>query len=184
MRYFVNKFADYAGGGEQVPLDTSRWIRYISDTVDQIRSGLPPSPHNCDGGLYVGAAGVSYAFFHIGRCEPLSGLRDRVLASAVEYIDAAVAYSGGKRVSRDPPAAFLLGPGGAFVTGSLVYDSVGRSADAASLRQRYIELATMVCKQGDYLGFGSDELFVGRAGYLCGALNLNAVYKQQVVCHC
>ena len=89
-------------------------------------------------------------------------------------------YASSRRASRDPPAAFLLGPGGVLVAGSLIYDSIGQADEAAKLRQKYASLASAISKHSNYLGFGSDELFVGRAGYICGALTLNASYKQEV----
>lgn len=176
----MNKLADYTDGQGVVQVDNARWIQYVLDTVAQMRSRMPPTAENCDGGLYVGCAGVAYACFHLGRSEPLAGSRDRLLAMAVEYIDVALSYAVGRRGGRDPPAAFLLGPAGVLATASLIYDLVGRSEDAAAMRQRYAGLAATVSQRGDFLGFGSDELFVGRAGYLCGALALNAAYKQQV----
>ena len=182
MRYFVNNLSDYTSSASNaVVVDRGRWTRYVADMVDLLRSRLPPTAENCDGGLYVGCAGVAYALFHIGQAELFPGLRDRLLTMSVEYIDVAMAYADGRRGSgRDPAAAFLLGPGGVMVVGSLIYDSVGRSQDSLVLLQRYAQLSTVASQLGDYLGFGSDELFVGRAGYLCGALTLNASFGKQV----
>jgi len=178
MRYFVNRLADYVSG-QPVQVDVGRWTQYISRTVDAIRTRMPPTTENCDGGLYVGCAGVAYALYRLALNEQLSASRDRLLAAAVEYVDVALQYATGRR-GRDPTTAFLLGPAGALVVGSLVYDAVGRSEPAAELRKQYASVALAVCKPGDFLGCGSDEYFVGRAGYLCGSLVLNAAYKQQV----
>jgi len=178
MRYFVNRLADYVSG-QPVQIDAAHCMQYISRTVDAIRSRMPPTTENCDGGLYVGCAGVGYALYRLASTEQLSGSRDRLLAAAVEYVDVALQYSTGRR-SRDPTTAFLLGPAGALVVGSLVLDAVGRSGPAADLRKQYAAMASAVCKPGDFLGCGSDEYFVGRAGYLCGSLVLNAAYRQQV----
>ena len=59
-----------------------------------------------------------------------------------------------------------------FATGSLIYKDLGESKTAEELNKRYVSLAN-VCQPIDFLPSGSDELFVGRAGYLCGALLLN-----------
>lgn len=45
---------------------------------------------------------------------------------------------------------------------------------------RYAGLAGMCCQPSDYLGCGSDEVLVGRAGYLCGAEMLTKKLGQQV----
>jgi len=178
MRYFVNRLADYVSG-QPGEVDVARWSQYIVKTVDDIRARMPPTAANCDGGLYVGCAGVGYALYRLASVEQLSASRDRLLAAATEYVDVALQYATSRR-SRDPTTAFLLGPAGGLVVASLVFDAVGRSAPAAELRKQYADMAPTVCKPGDFLGCGSDEYFVGRAGYLCGALVLNAEYKQQV----
>jgi len=178
MRYFANRLADYASG-QPVQVDAARWAQYITRTVEAIRSRMPPTTGNCDGGLYVGCAGVGYALYRLASVAQLTASRDRLLAAATEYVDVALQYATNRR-GRDPTTAFLLGPAGALVVGSLVYDAVGRSAQAAELRKQYAAIASTVSKPGDFLGCGSDEYFVGRAGYLCGSLVLNSAYRQQV----
>jgi len=180
MRYFGNRLGDYVSG-QPVQVDVARWTQYLVRTVDAIRRGMPPTSENCDGGLYVGCAGVGYALYRLALNEQLSASRDRLLAAATEYVDVALQYATNRR-GRDPTTAFLLGPAGCLVVGSLFFDAVGRSAPAAELRKQYAAMASAVCKPGDFLGCGSDEYFVGRAGYLCGSLVLNAAYKQQVFC--
>jgi len=73
---------------------------------------------------------------------------------------------------RDPTAAFLLGPAGAYAVGSLVYADTAQTAASIELREKYRALAA-ACQPVNALRHGSDELFVGRAGYICGALLLN-----------
>ena len=178
MRYFVNRLADYVSG-QPVQVDAARFTQYVVRAVEAIRTRMPPTAENCDGGLYVGCAGVGYALYRLALTDQLSASRDRLLAAAVEYVDAALQYAANRR-GRDPTTAFLLGPAGSLVVGSLVLDAAGRSASAADLRREYAAMAATVSKPGDFLGCGSDEYFVGRAGYLCGSLVLNAAYKQQV----
>jgi len=178
MRYFPNRLADYVSG-QPVQIDAARWTQYVLSSVEAIRKRMPPTTDNCDGGLYVGCAGVGYALYRLASTEQLSASRDRLLAAATEYVDVALQYATHRR-GRDPTTAFLLGPAGALVVGSLVLDAVGRSAPATELRKQYVAMLSAVIKPGDFLGCGSDEYFVGRAGYLCGALVLNSAYRQQV----
>ena len=178
MRYFANRLADYVSG-QPVQIDVARWTQYVLGGVEAIRSRMPPTTDNCDGGLYVGCAGVGYALYRLASVEQLSASRGRLLTAAAEYVDVALQYATHRR-GRDPTTAFLLGPAGALVVGSLVLDAVGRSAPAAELRKQYAAMAPAVSKPGDFLGCGSDEYFVGRAGYLCGSLFLNSAYRQQV----
>ena len=180
MRYFVNKLPDYIEGAPVATVDENRWISYIQRTLTKIKTRMPPSLENCDGGLYVGCAGVAYALYRLALSETRTAdMRQDLLTSAASYIEESLNYA--SRKSRDPPIAFLLGKGGILAVASLIYDQLqGRQAAADELRKKYVELATMVCKPGDILGHGSDELFVGRAGYLCGALTLNAACKREV----
>ena len=45
-------------------------------------------------------------------------------------------------------------------------------AESQQFVKKYEAMAAL-CLERDFLSHGSDELFVGRAGYLCGALELN-----------
>ena len=50
--------------------------------------------------------------------------------------------------------------------------TTGQQDRSKELLGKFQSLAA-ACQPVDYLGQGSDELFVGRAGYLCGALLIN-----------
>lgn len=66
----------------------------------------------------------------------------------------------------------MLDNGGVYVTSALVFESCGEPELREKLIGKYCALSQLVMPQM-FLPFGSDELFVGRAGYLCGGLLLN-----------
>jgi hypothetical protein len=53
-------------------------------------------------------------------------------------------------------------------------------AAAEDRLQKYVNAAS-ICKPVNFVNFGGDELFVGRAGYICGAMWLRKVFKRDVV---
>lgn len=179
MRYFVNRLTDYAPGvASAVLVDTVYWKEATRRLIDSILKHLTPTLDNCDGGLYVGCAGVAYALYYLSVSEPFADLKDPLLAKAREYIDVAVGYT--KKKSRDPETAFLLGSAGVWAVGSVICDATGDPDAAKDLRARYRAVAGDVVPI-KFLRHGSDELFVGRAGYLCGARFLNHVYDREIV---
>ena len=170
MRYFVNKLADFVPGS-RVQVDHAFWKQYIVALANKVTEHMPPTFDNCDGGLYVGCGGLAYMFYYLAESEPFADMRQEMLTRARNYLDVSLSYAASKRC-RDPPASFLLGPGGVYATGSLIYRGQGDANAAAEMNRNYLSLSA-VCQPVDFLSCGSDELFVGRAGYLCGALLLN-----------
>lgn len=67
-------------------------------------------------------------------------------------------------------AAFLLGGAGIHAVAAMIYKSLGL-ADFIKPLTRFRNLWE-VCAPISFLECGSDELFVGQAGYLCAALVL------------
>lgn len=170
MRHFKNRLPEFQPG-TRVELEIPKWREVILTYANSIVQRMPPTFDNCDGGVYVGCAGVAYMFYYLAQSEIFQDMRQDLLTKARNYADVALSYAAGKRC-RDPPAAFLLGPGGVYAVGSLVYNDIGQKDSSRELNEKYRALSA-ACAPVDYLGCGSDELLVGRAGYLCGALLLN-----------
>jgi membrane transport protein XK len=66
-------------------------------------------------------------------------------------------------------AAFLLGKAGFYAVGAVLGKEMGNEKLVEESIKGFLEGAK-VCKPINFLGCGGDELLVGRAGYLCGAL--------------
>nr|XP_032828626.1 lanC-like protein 3 [Petromyzon marinus] len=85
------------------------------------------------------------------------------------------ASNGERESGSETSAAFLLGGAGAFVAAALASGAAGRTAAAVGHAQSFARLHRELQPRAVTVRahrLGSDELFVGRAGILCGALLL------------
>ncbi|XP_021118240.1 lanC-like protein 3 isoform X3 [Heterocephalus glaber] len=189
-RCFTNHFDDYqgsllAGHCEEAvaPLVTA--------TIERILQELPPlegsaeargataGASGCDGGLYSGVAGVAYMLYHVSQSPLFAAARERYLCSAKRLIDACARAEEWGEPDADTRAAFLLGGAGVYAVATLVYHAMGRSDYVQPLGK--FRALSAVCAPVSFLECGSDELFVGRAGYLCAALVLKQKLAQEVL---
>ncbi|XP_051260641.1 lanC-like protein 3 isoform X2 [Dicentrarchus labrax] len=167
-RCFANRFTDYKGA--LLPDQGAQAIvPVIVATVDQVLKKVPIDINECDGGLYDGPAGVAYMLYHVSECPRFSEHRDAYLKTAKQIIDVSVRYVDAEP-DKNMRAAFLLGGAGIYAVAALIYKSLGL-ADFVKPLTKFRNLWE-VCAPIHFLECGSDELFVGRAGYLCAALVL------------
>ncbi|XP_077977268.1 lanC-like protein 3 [Glandiceps talaboti] len=179
MRYFVNNLKDFVPGtAVNVPKDV---ITERTNAVAQhILHECPASLENCNGGLYVGPAGISYVFYHLAQSGNFPHKKSEYLARAQEYFEAHRSYLKKGRVPQSQQPGFLLGNGGVYVAGAMIYKALGDEQKATEYLKMYSDLAG-ICVPVHFLQCGSDELFVGRAGYLCGVMCLSKVLGVQAV---
>ncbi|XP_006273715.3 lanC-like protein 3 [Alligator mississippiensis] len=183
-RCFANRFDDYQGNllaaqGKEaaLPLITST-IERILQEVPALGPGAGLSC--CQGGLYGGVAGVAYMLYHAAQCPLLAPSREAYLRAARRLVDACVRYEEEwGEPDADTRAAFLLGGAGIYAVAALIYRALGLPEFARPLG-RFCELCA-VCAPITFLECGSDELFVGRAGYLCAALVLKQKLGMEVL---
>nr|XP_057937493.1 lanC-like protein 3 isoform X1 [Doryrhamphus excisus] len=167
-RCFANRFSDYRGallpgqGAEAV-------APAIVATVDKLLKKVPSDVGDYDGGLYDGPAGVAYMLYHVSECPLFSERRDTYLKAAKHIIDVSVRYVDAEP-DKNMRAAFLLGGAGIYAVAAMIYKSLGL-ADFVKPPTKF-RSQWEVCAPIHFLECGSDELFVGRAGYLCAALVL------------
>ncbi|TMS06520.1 LanC-like protein 3 [Larimichthys crocea] len=164
-RCFANRFSDYKGA----LLPGQAIVPAVVATVDKVLKKVPSDISDCDGGLYDGPAGVAYMLYHVSECPLFSEHRDVYLKTAKQIIDVSV-----RCVDAEPDknmrAAFLLGGAGIYAVAAMIYKSLGL-ADFVKPLTKFRNLWE-VCAPINFLECGSDELFVGRAGYLCATLVL------------
>ena len=81
-RCFVNGYQKFAG--------TLGSVEYLKDLVRRvlqlIEENSPPERCTRDGGLYVGAAGVGYAFYSVAESPEFSNIREQCLGKALQYM--------------------------------------------------------------------------------------------------
>ncbi|XP_077473962.1 lanC-like protein 3 [Stigmatopora argus] len=170
-RCFPNRFPDYNQGTLLPDHPAENMVPAVVATVERILRKVAPlsEPDDFDGGVYDGPAGVAYMLYHVSECPLFSERRDAYLKAAKRIIDAAVRAADAEP-ERSMRAAFLLGGAGVYATAAMIYKSLGL-ADFVKPLNKFRNL-WQVCAPIHFLECGSDELFVGRAGYLCATLVL------------
>ncbi|XP_018418532.1 PREDICTED: lanC-like protein 3 [Nanorana parkeri] len=172
-RCFPNRFSDYKGSlvsGQGKDLGILR-------TIDSILQQLPAQGGQ-EGGLYGGLAGVAYMLYHVSQCPAFSSHRETYLRRASSIIESCMLYYDQEQ-DRQTRASFLLGGAGVYGVASMIYKAAGR-ADFIKPLERFRELCD-ICEPLGFLECGSDELFVGRSGYLCAALVLKQKLGMEVL---
>lgn len=169
MRYFKNQFTDYVTGAD-VQIDRAKWKTCIETVIDTILKNFPPSPDSCDGSLYVGNIGVAYMLYYLSKHEQFREKRTVFLERAEEYVKVNQDFIA-RRKCKDPPSAFILGPAGVTATACLLSSAEGNTSRCDKYVEQYGAEAVR-CMKIDFFKHGSDEMLIGRAGYLCGLLSL------------
>ncbi|KAL1131925.1 hypothetical protein AAG570_011536 [Ranatra chinensis] len=178
-RYFKNSLPDYTGG--EVTIDREEWKKYILDNAYNCDKKQPANSwKNVDGGLYVGSAGIAYMFYHLARSSVFEKEKPQLLAKGLDVIKQCEAMQLKSR-SRDPAdkVAFLLGEAGISAVSAALHYANGDNSGAEERLSAYASAAAL-CSQSKS-GVIWDELFVGRAGYICGALWLKSIFNRDVV---
>ncbi|KAI4545534.1 hypothetical protein MG293_005800 [Ovis ammon polii] len=188
-RCFANRFDDYQGSLLAGQCEEAV-APLVTATIERILQELPPlgggpegrgaaaAAGSCQWGLYGGVAGVAYMLYHVSQSPLFAGARERYLRSAKRLIDACARAEEWGEPDADTRAAFLLGGAGVYAVATLVYHALGRPDYVQPLGK--FRALCAVCAPVSFLECGSDELFVGRAGYLCAALVLKQKLAQEV----
>lgn len=179
MRFFTNRLPDFVPE-KPVLIDKSKWHDNAVAIVKTILERMPPDPSTCSGGLYDGNTGVGYMLYYLATHEAFQNERQEYLEHGFMYVKVNTDYIGRGRMRSTPLSSFLLGQAGVMSLCSLLYKTAGDDKSYKQYCAKYAQFAEE-CKKMDFCGKnGSDELFVGRAGYLCGALALQQKTGQKV----
>ncbi|XP_028160499.1 lanC-like protein 3 [Ostrinia furnacalis] len=161
VRFFQNPFEDYQPGAE-LAISKDDVNAQITEHVKNITKRLQPTRKNVDGGLYVGVTGVGFMFHYLSKNPLLSENKRGYLEKAMEYVKPALETSAGDKTS------FLLGDAGTYALATVVLKESGDEQYQEMLKM-YKSLYSQFLNP-KFLKCGGDEFFVGRAGYLAGAL--------------
>lgn len=176
-RYFINKHLN-ADISKKQPNERF-WKPKIYEYVQMIRSHIPPRQEFTDGGLYVGSPGVAYLFYTLMKSPMMEAERKVNASKGLEYICTAGQYFSGRRVNDIADMyGFLLGRAGYHAVACAFYWNTGSKSKAEEQLQQYINLH----QYSNYnVAYGGNELFVGRAGYLLGAIWLQKQISRPVL---
>lgn len=135
----------------------------------EINSFFIPSEFNAENGIYLGTAGVAYMYYSISKKDALKEHHNAFLEKAVEYIKPAlnVVVKSSHRIKDGP--SLLLGHCGVYAVAAVVFNESNNKWLSMKYYKLYVNLAK-TCQKQNFLKCGSDELFVGRAGYVLGSL--------------
>lgn len=124
MRHFENKMPDCGYDQEvQIPVDQIR-ARIVA-VIEALRQNVVPSPQACEGGVYVGIAGIVYALLYVAQSKQIPEKESEYLELAEQYIIQALDYEE-KKQSPEMRSAFLLGSAGVYAVASLLYRALGK----------------------------------------------------------
>lgn len=137
-RYFVNTLPDY--DGSPIPLERELWIERCRDTVQRVFTHQGTSFSDCDGGLYVGVAGVAFMAHRVAQSPHFGADRARLLTKAQTYLGHALSYADQPQVRADRAmqSAFLLGSAGVWALAAVVAAEVGRHDDCDNFLARCV----------------------------------------------
>lgn len=169
MRFFPNKLKDY-NPGQDVEISKEKWLEQIIALVKVITEAMPSSLTS-DGGLYVGSAGVAYMLYYISNYDPLHDNKVLYLQMAKSIYERDIGFRAKEHSSKADEVSFILGPAGLYVLGALLGKAMKNDALLQENISKY-QACAKECLKPKFLSCGSDEFFVGRAGYLCGVHNL------------
>jgi len=170
-RYFENCLDDTTTA---VEVSTAQ-KECVSELLERIHKNCPAVVENCRGAMYLGAAGIGYAFYHVAKCPKFADKRNLFLEIAESYVKVAV-----QEIDKVDPlrggigASLLLGHAGVYCTAILVYEALGQQAEKEEYLQSFLKMQSN-------LSMNSDEFFMGRAGYLAACLMLNKHLKKDSI---
>jgi len=169
-RHFTNNFPSIGQPKE----DANFWRDRIGDILNAIFANEKRISKDCDGGLYVGLGGVGFAMWYLYKLFN----NKEYLSKAGQYVNINKEYYNNRRLNAGDRLGFLLGKAGITALSAVIAKDSGE--DISSQTADYVSCVQPFL-QPDPLGCGSDEVLVGRAGYILGALWLREVFGQDIV---
>lgn len=165
-RYFPNPYEDYQIG-EEIKVDKSYLTNHIAElamfSVKRTRLDVA----SCDGGLYVGNIGLIYMIHKV----LINSLAENYHQDLVKYLNESLNLNARYfDANKSDRASFILGNGGYYAMGALVAKHFKRDDQMVDYFASEYAKSARIVERENFLRHGCDELFVGRAGYLCGAL--------------
>uniref|UniRef100_A0A6B2EBH6 LanC-like protein 3 homolog n=1 Tax=Phlebotomus kandelakii TaxID=1109342 RepID=A0A6B2EBH6_9DIPT len=174
-RYFKNKFPDF-DGASTVQVDVNLVCGLVEAYVKAIlaNTNLSDDPR---GDLYVGDAGIAYMFYRIHKSPVLRDKIPGALAHAQQYIERARSNARHYAKRSDERCAFLCGNAGIYAVSAAISQELGDQSQC----QKDLDCFAAgfgACKPINFNKYGSDEVLVGRAGFLSGVFWLQRTLPQ------
>lgn len=165
-RFFTNNMPDLSEG--EMKMSPDELVNNVEQITSSIITQFSSTDMNAEDGIYLGTAGVAYMFYHLSKIPHFRKMKQNYLASAVEYLRPALQLAARYEKKTKHLPSFILGNGGVYAVSSAIFHAAQDQNASQMYRDKYLKIAS-ICKSS-FLDCGEDELFVGRAGYLCGAI--------------
>lgn len=172
-RYFTNTLSDSDESVLNTPFDY--WRNMVNGLTERVSRNAPSSSKNT---LYTGTTGIAYMFYRLAVADAFGNGSTAFLNRAVDVLKLKQNNYDKHKLQR-----FICGDAGVNAVAAAIYHQFGPS-DYEKLALTYLEHfqnGVAECKPIDSMEHGEDELFVGRAGYLCGVLWLEKIFGRKII---
>lgn len=116
--------------------------------------------------------GIGFMFYKLSQMKQFKEVSTTYLNTALHYVNIAKELANRDHNYPNKSVGFLSGDAGVYALSTAILTKMNQRADAKFELDNFCKGFDICCKESFYK-HGSDELFVGRAGYLCAALWLN-----------
>lgn len=170
-RYFPNPYEDYDYGKnlnyDQL-VNRQYVVNFIRDTAFLCMNNCKPksSAKYCEGSVYTGNLGLVFMCY---KCITSDGINEQDKQHMLNYLNNCVKaneiYYATNETRQSKDVSYLCGKGGFYAMAALACRLLKSEQECMEYAQKFTSLAK-ICEPIDFLSKGSDELFVGRAGFL------------------
>ncbi|GAB0095874.1 LanC-like protein 3 homolog [Sergentomyia squamirostris] len=175
-RYFENKFPDF-NPNSVLQIDRDYICNLVEEYVKIIVQNTGNPSDDPRGDLYVGDAGIAFMFYRINKSQLLGEKIPGALDQAQQYIDRARSNAKHYAKRADERCAFLCGNAGIYAVSAAISSESGNSGQLQSDLKNF-SAGFEACKPLNFNKYGSDEILVGRAGFLSGVYWLQRTLSQ------
>lgn len=166
-RYFPNPYPDFTSSNVNINSTFLTNLIVENGFLCMSKEKAKSSAKYCDGGIYTGNLGLIFMGFKMLK----SGLitdpnqTSMILKYLKECVSANQDYYANNDIKQSRDISFLCGKGAFYVMAAMACKLLGNESEAYQFAQAYAQLAR-ICEPLQFLPRGSDEIFVGRAGFL------------------
>ncbi|KAF2360518.1 Lanthionine synthetase C-like [Trinorchestia longiramus] len=182
-RYFLNHYPDHEDGGPStITITPEKQKEMLDMLVNIVLKNFTKEAKHTDGGLYVGLAGGGYMMLYLSQLPGTEPSRQlQYLQEALSFLKRPIQYmeAAGNRQHITDRTGFLTGNVGIMAVAAVVRHKLGQTAERDQALQQVLSAASIL-QEPNWFANGGDELFVGRAGFLCAILWLRKHLNTQV----
>lgn len=171
-RYFPNPYPDFSptqtpSGGQLVNTVYVRNLAIEYGFLCISKEKAKPTAKYCDGGIYTGNLGIIFMCYKMIKSGIVTDPKhtEILLNYCKDCVVANQQFYANNDIKQTRDVSFLCGKGGYYVMAAMASRLLGNDSQAYQFGQAYAQL-WKVCEPLQFLPRGSDEIFVGRAGFL------------------